>query len=329
MSPQVFVLPCLLTSLDLGTIAALGAKCPQDAAGRSACLGCAAGFIVIRNRSKSGQRATSLARLFAILFLLPACFLGPVASWAQSAEAAIRWPDGKRAAVSLSFDDARPSQVDTGLAVLARLDARATFYVVPVHVEAKLSGWKRLVAAGHEIGNHSVRHPCTGNFKWSREAALEDYTLERMRHELLEGNRLLEQMLGITPVTFAYPCGQTFVGRGRATRSYVPLVAELFLAGRGWLDETPNDPIFHDPAQVSGMSMDGKDFPDVKALVDNAREAGQWLVLAGHEIGHSGPQTTRIEMLEKLVPFLRDPTNGIWFETVEAVARHLKQHRQQ
>lgn len=265
----------------------------------------------------------------ATLLLLPACLLEPVASWAQSAEAAFRWPDGKRAAVSLSFDDARPSQVDTGLALLARLGARATFYVVPVHVEAKLSGWKRLVAAGHEIGNHSLRHPCTGNFAWSRDAALENYTLERMRQELLEGNRRLEQMLGVTPVTFAYPCGQTFIGRGRATQSYVPLVAELFLAGRGWLDETPNDPIYHDPAQVTGMSMDGMDFPDVRALVENAREAGQWLVLAGHEIGHSGPQTTRVEMLESLVPFLQDPNNGIWFETVEAVARYLQRHRQE
>lgn len=285
------------------------------------------GSIVIRNRSRGSQRATQSVRAIAALLLLPACVLGPVASWAQSAEAAFRWPDGKRAAVSLSFDDARPSQVDTGLAVLARWGARATFYVVPVHVEAKLSGWKRLVAAGHEIGNHSVRHPCTGNFAWSRDAALEDYTLERMRQELLEGNRRLEQLLDITPVTFAYPCGQTFIGRGRATQSYVPLVAELFLAGRGWLDETPNDPVFHDPAQVSGMSMDGMDFPDVKALVENAREAGQWLVLAGHEIGHSGPQTTRIEMLESLVPFLQDPSNRIWFETVEAVARHLRRHR--
>lgn len=34
-------------------------------------------------------------------------------------------------------------------------------------------------------------------------------------------------------------------------------------------------------------------------------------------------------MLEKLVPFLQDPDNGIWFETVEAVARYLKQHRQE
>ena len=237
------------------------------------------------------------------------------------------WPEGRSAAVSLTFDDARPSQVDNGLAVLDRLRAKATFYVVPVRVLSRLAGWKKLVASGHEIGNHSLRHPCTGNFEWSREAALEEYTLDRMRAELIGANRRLKELLGVEPVTFAYPCGQTFVGRGLSTRSYVPLISELFLVGRGWLDETPNDPVFHDPAQVSGMSMDGMDFPEVRALVEAARSAGQWLVLAGHEIAGSGRQTTRIEMLERLIPYLQDPENKIWFETVETVARYLRDRR--
>ena len=234
------------------------------------------------------------------------------------------WPEGTRAAVSLSFDDARSSQIEPGLAVLERLGAKATFYVVPARVESDLTGWKRLVAGGHEIGNHSLRHPCTGNFDWSRDAALENYTPEKIRQELVEASRQIEALLGVEPVTFAYPCGQAFVGRGLSTRSYVPVAAELFLASRGWLDETPSDPAFLDLAQVSGMSMDGMGFGSVKELVDSARESGQWLVLAGHEIGHSGRQTTLIRMLEQLVPYLKDPANKIWFETVESVARYVR-----
>ena len=251
----------------------------------------------------------------------------PSAVNGQTGSSGFAWPEGRRAAVSLTFDDSRSSQIDAGLAVLDRLGAKATFYVVPVRVESDLAGWKKLVASGHEIGNHTLRHPCTGNFSWSRDAALEDYTLDRMRQELIASNRRLKELLGVEPVSFAYPCGQTFVGRGRSTRSYVPLVAELFLTGRGWLDETPNDPEFHDPAQISGMSMDGMDFPEVRELVESARGTGQWLVLAGHEMGASGPQTTRIEMLEQLVPYLQDPENGIWFETVEAVGRYVQQRR--
>ena len=246
---------------------------------------------------------------------------------AQISPADFSWPVGKRAAVTLTFDDARASQVDVGLDLLNRLGAKATFYVVPARMEERLAGWKRLAAGGYEIGNHSLRHPCTGNFRWSREAALEQYTLERMRQELIEANKLIEEMLGVKPVTFAYPCGQTFVGRGAQTRSYVPTVDELFLIGRTWLDETAVDPAFLDPAQVTGIAMDGKSFNEVKSLVDSAREAGKWLILAGHETGTSGLQTTRLSMLEKLVPYLKDPKNQLWFEDVETVGRYILDQR--
>jgi peptidoglycan-N-acetylglucosamine deacetylase len=238
-----------------------------------------------------------------------------------------RWRDGARAAVSLSFDDARASQVDVGLPILDRNGVKATFFLVPSNADERRDGWKRAVASGHEIGNHSLDHPCTGNFAWSREKALEDFTLERMREQLVGANDRLRAMLGVTPDTFAYPCGQSFVGRGTHTRSYVPLVAEIFVAGRGWQGEAPNDPTRVDLAQVLGREMDGKEFEAVRGLLEEARDAGGWLVLAGHDVGESGPQTTRVAMLEKLLPHLRDPANGYWVAPVGAVARYIDARR--
>ena len=54
------------------------------------------------------------------------------------------------------------------------------------------------MAAGHEIGNHTVGHPCTGNFAWVRydSVVLESYDLERMRAEILQANEEIEDMLG-------------------------------------------------------------------------------------------------------------------------------------
>jgi peptidoglycan/xylan/chitin deacetylase (PgdA/CDA1 family) len=245
----------------------------------------------------------------------------------QAPQAPFAWPAGARAALSLSFDDARPSQVEVGTALLDRHGVKVTFFAVPGRVEERLPDWKKAVAAGHEIGNHSLDHPCTGNFPWARKKALEEYSLEDMHRQLVEANARLRQLLGVTPETFAYPCGQTFVGRGLDTRSYVPLVAGLFVAGRGWLGEAPNDPAFCDLAQVLGMEMDGRDFEQVRPILEGAREARAWLVLAGHEIGREGPQTTRIAMLEKLLPYVRDPANGFWVAPVGAVARHIREQR--
>jgi len=268
-----------------------------------------------------------LAAMFYRLFLSVLFILISANSFSQSGRTPFKWPEGKQVAVSISFDDARFSQVDAGTALLDKYGVKATFYLVPGAVKERLDGWKKAVASGHEMGNHSLVHPCTGNFAWSREKALENYTLEKMRAELAEANKEIERMLGVKPRVFAYPCGQTFVGRSVNTKSYIPIVAELFSSGRGWLDEGPNDPSFCDFAQLTGMEMDGKDFEQIRVLVENARKNQQWLVLAGHEMGESGSQTTHLSMLEKLFEYARDPANGVWLAPVGTVGEYIKSVR--
>lgn len=237
------------------------------------------------------------------------------------------WPDGKQAAVSLTFDDARPSQLDAGIPILDAYGIKATFYISTAPARERLPEWQDVLATGHEIGNHSMRHPCTGNFSWAREKALEDYTLAQMAAELDEASGEIEAMLGVRPLTFAYPCGQKYVGRGKDLRSYVPLVAERFLAGRGWRDEGANDPAFCDPAQLMAMEFDGLSFEQLKVLVDRAAEQGFWLVLCGHEIGPGGRQTTRSDTLRAFCEYAQDPRNGLWVATVANVTRYVMEHR--
>jgi len=238
-----------------------------------------------------------------------------------------RWPDGKRAAVSLTFDDARLSQVDRGLPILDTYGVKATFYVVPSQVEQRLSGWKNALANGHEIGNHTAKHPCSGNFSWSREKALENYSLAEMRRELDEASTAIKRQLGVKPTTFAYPCGQKFVGRGTSVRSYVPLVAERFIVGRGAYDEVGNDPNFCDLAQATGVSLDGLDFDQAKQLIDKAAAEGRWLIFFGHEIGPAGHQTVATSTLESVCRYAQDPANGLWIDTVETIGKYIRQQR--
>jgi len=261
----------------------------------------------------------SLMILSVLLLSIPAI--------AQQTSTSFIWPEGNRAALSLSFDDGRQSQVDAGLALLDRHKVKVTFYVVPSAVERRLDGWKKVVASGHEIGNHSLNHPCTGNFTWSRQKALEDYTFEKMRDELANANRRIKELLGVTAESFAYPCGQTFVGRGVETRSYVPAVAALFSSGRTWQDETANDPGFCDLAQATGLEMDGRDFEQILPIIEKAKESGQWVVLAGHDIGSDGQQTTRIAMLEKLMSYANDPANKVWIAPVGTIAKYVREER--
>ncbi len=238
-----------------------------------------------------------------------------------------QWPEGKKMGLSLTFDDARLSQVDKGIPLLDKYGVKATFYLSPDNITQRLEAWGKAVTNGHDIGNHSLLHPCTGNFVWSKDKALEDYTLQDMNMELDSASKLIKKMLGIQPVSFAFPCGQTFVGRGNITRSYVPVISAKFETGRGWLNEGPNDPAFCDMSQLTGMELDGKSFEQIKTLIEEAKSKGQWLVLAGHEMNEGGFQTSQLSTIESICKYASDPANGIWIDNVHNIAAYVKVKR--
>ena len=235
------------------------------------------------------------------------------------------WPNGAKMALSLTFDDGRASQVTDGVPVLDSFGVKVTFYAQPENLLEELELWQKAVASGHEFGNHTIGHPCTGNFAWVRydDVVLESYDLDRMRAEVLQANDKIEELLGVRPVSFAYPCGQTYVGRGTNTKSYVPLIAELFQTGRRWLDETTNAPAHFDPAQVMAMRMDGEDFSTIRRLIERTKRNETWLVLAGHGIGDSTRWGTNLGMLRELLAYVQEPDNGVWIAPVSEVASFI------
>ncbi len=238
-----------------------------------------------------------------------------------------QWPDEKKMAISLTFDDARLSQIDKGIPILDNYGVKATFYVSPRLMIQKVEGWKAAIYNGHDIGNHSLLHPCTGNFFWSRNRALEDYSLKRMSNELDSASRYIKEILGVSPNSFGYPCGQTYVGRGLQTRSYVPLISAMFETGRTWMDEGPNDPVYCDLAQLTGMELDGKNFNSILKIIEAARENRSWLILAGHEMDLAGNQTSLLSTIDSLCQYALDPDNGIWIDHVANVGRYVRKQR--
>lgn len=237
------------------------------------------------------------------------------------------WPDGKISAISLTFDDAHISQIDKGIPLFDKYNIKATFYISPTSIKRRISAWKEAIKNGHEIGNHTMHHPCTGNYIFSRNSALENYTLEQMEYELDEANDFIKNVLDISPSSFAYPCGQKYIGRGLGVKSYVPLIAKKFLTGRGFLDESSNDPWFCDFSQLLGMGSDGKTFEELIRLVEFSKRFGHWLILVGHKTKESEIQSTQISVLEKLCEYFQNPANGIWIDTVENIAKYIQKIR--
>jgi beta-glucosidase len=288
--------------------------------------------IIIQNQLLNISKPLIMRTMFALMLILG---MGLSSVCAQTYEEGVesaeksefKWPEGKKMGLSLTFDDARSSQVEKGIPLLDQYGVKATFYVTPSWVVERIDQWKQAVENGHEIGNHSVIHPCSGNFDFAREKAIEDYTLKSMHLELDSASAIIEELLGVTPTSYAYPCGQTFIGRGKETQSLVPLISSMFESGRLWMTETPNDPAFSDMAQLAGMEMDGKSFEQIKVFIEEAKAKGKWLVLAGHETDEGGSQTVLLETLEAICKYASDPANEIWIDNLHNIATYVKEKR--
>src|SRR4051794_27079069 len=99
------------------------------------------------------------------------------------------WPEGRRGAVSLTFDDGSESQLRRAYPLLTERGLCGTFYLVPRgnNYEERLAPWRAVHDAGHEIGNHSLSHTCTRNYREERDArGLETMTLEEIEADLVE-----------------------------------------------------------------------------------------------------------------------------------------------
>lgn len=103
--------------------------------------------------------------------------------------------------VALSFDDGpTPMGVDAVLPVLARYDAHATFFLIGQDMARNPGQGRRLLAAGHELGNHSYTHQrMWGLFPGGYEG------------EIRRTDALLRRE-GARPVLFRPPYGKKLTG---------------------------------------------------------------------------------------------------------------------
>lgn len=79
--------------------------------------------------------------------------------------------------VYLTFDDGpHPEHTPPLLDLLARYDARATFFMLGSKVQSQESLVRQIVSAGHTLGNHSFSHPSFVSIPLQRQAQEIDRT---------------------------------------------------------------------------------------------------------------------------------------------------------
>src|ERR1700754_2277189 len=134
-----------------------------------------------------------------------------------NAQKAALW-NNKACAVVLTYDDAIDAALDNVIPALDSLNLRGTFYLIGSSpaLAARMPEWRKAAAHGHELGNHSLYHPCDGSLPGrgfvTPETDLSKYTIARAVKEIRMNNTLLKAIDGKSTRTFAYPCGDLTIG---------------------------------------------------------------------------------------------------------------------
>jgi peptidoglycan/xylan/chitin deacetylase (PgdA/CDA1 family) len=115
--------------------------------------------------------------------------------------------DRRRPAVALTFDDGPSESTPRLLEILDRHRARATFFQCGANVDRLPDVARAVLAAGHEIGNHSYSHP----YFHLRAPGFIAAELERAQRSIGEAT-------GVAPVLMRAPFGVRWPGIGRAQR---------------------------------------------------------------------------------------------------------------
>jgi peptidoglycan/xylan/chitin deacetylase (PgdA/CDA1 family) len=198
------------------------------------------------------------------------------------------WPEACWGAVSLTFDDGEHSQLEKAVPLLDDAGLRATFYLPPRGEgdtwRDRLAPWRSVAAAGHEIGNHTVRHACPNSYSPdpTSRGGLEDLSLEEIEADILQAE---ERLRAVFPEqvqrSFAYPCYMSYVGSGATRQSYVPIVAQHFVAARG-LGERPNNPVNCDLHYLHSWDAARRSGAELVGFVEGSVVQGRWAILTFH-----------------------------------------------
>ncbi len=243
----------------------------------------------------------------------------------------IQWPKNRRAAVSLTYDDGIPNHPQVVAPLLEQYGLRGTFYIpIKDDVLQNPLPWRAMAERGHELGNHTVFHPCwsAGNkYKdWLPDQySLVHYTPERWLDEIQTANQGLELIDNQTERTFGNTCFDNFIGPEDDPLCLEPLIAQAFLAARGEQTGRPVDLANLNFNNLGTIWADRRSFGDFAGELQEITDNSGWVIYTFHGVGEAA-HTHHINAAEhlRLLEFLHDNANRYWTAPVIEVVRWLK-----
>jgi peptidoglycan/xylan/chitin deacetylase (PgdA/CDA1 family) len=234
---------------------------------------------------------------------------------------------GKRCAVVLTYDDAISEHLDNAAPVLDSLGLKATFYLTAfsASMQSRLNDWKKLAVNGHELGNHTLYHPCIGGKgrEWvNPDYDLSKYTVHRMVDETRMTNVFLQALDGKTKRTFAFTCGDMKIGDS----SFINAMKNDFTAARAVRAQMHKINEI-DLYNVDCYMVNGEGAGQMIEWVKKAMETNSLLVILFHGVGGGNALNVSIEAHRQFLQYLKQNEKDIWIAPMIEVADFIKNYQ--
>jgi len=246
-----------------------------------------------------------------------------ITTFAQAQQ--ITWPNGKKAVIVLTYDDAINSQLDVAIPQLEAAHLHGTFFLTANITDKNIARWRAASAKGNELANHTMYHPCLATaFKSRTENFSENYTVFQMLREIASMNNLLYATDGKVNKSYAYPCTELKVGgvnyvdslRKAGTIKYARIGGD----NNAIVTNFKNlDPLLV-PAWGVGAGSNGD---QLVAFAEKAKQAGGMAVFMFHGVG-GDYLITSAEAHQQLVNYLKQHPE-IWVATFEQAMDYIAQ----
>lgn len=237
-----------------------------------------------------------------------------------------QWPKKYKAAVSLAYDDATPSQLDTAIPQLNKYRLHGSFYL-PLGAETlktRLPEWRAAAKKGHELGNHSLFHQCVKSLpgrEWVKpEDDLDTISAIQMQQQVLLGNTMLHTIDGKSQRTYTVPCTD-LKAKGE---NYIELIKNHFVAikatvGSGVIGDMDSLDLNYVPV-ATPVNMTGD---QLIAIVEEAGRKGTMANFTFHGVGgdHLSIST---EAHEQLLAFLAKHRHEYWTDTFINITGYVR-----
>lgn len=239
--------------------------------------------------------------------------------------AQFRWPDGKKAAVVFTYDDALDCHLDVAVPQLDQFGFKGTFYCTgnSPALFNRTEEWRKIAQTGHELGNHTLFHPCNGEqFDWVKpEYNLNKYTIEQLIADLKTASTLLKAIDGKKERTFAYTCSNISIGENDFSDEIQP----LFTAARadGPVPQTMTGyNIYKSPSWM----VENRKAEEMIDYLNEAKAKGTIAVFMFHSVG-GGYLNVDAEEHRKLLEYIKKNESDFYTGTFQEVMKYIEQNR--